>query len=109
MPLAGGRAVTDILPVADEVDAASERDDDLLTRSEASDYLRRFHIGMKPATLARIWSVGGDGPPVQHIRGKPWYPRGELRAWAESQTTNVRRSGRRSRAGAPNLDEEVRP
>lgn len=69
-----------------------ERDDDLLTRAEASDYLARFHIRMKPATLARVWSVGGDGPPCQHIRGKPWYPRGALRAWAQSQQTNLRRS-----------------
>jgi hypothetical protein len=99
--------MSDTLPAA-EAPPASERDGDLLTRSEASEYLRRFHIGMKPATLARIWSVGGDGPPVQHIRGKPWYPRGELRAWAESQTTNVRRSGRRSRSGLSNPDEEVR-
>ena len=54
--------------------ADPERDEDLLTRSEASEYLARFHIRMKPATLARIWSVGGDGPPCRHIRGKPWYP-----------------------------------
>jgi hypothetical protein len=99
--------MTDLLPP--DVAAAAERDEDLLTRNQASDYLRRFHIGMKPATLARIWSVGGDGPPVQHIRGKPWYPRGELRAWAESQTTNVRRARRRMRAETPNPDEEVRP
>lgn len=69
-----------------------EQDEDLLTRTEASDYLSRFHIRMKPATLARVWSVGGDGPPCRHIRGKPWYPRGELRSWAESQQTNLRRS-----------------
>lgn len=73
-------------------DAAHEREEDLLTRSQASEYLRRFHIRMKPATLARIWSVGGDGPPCQHIRGKPWYPRGELRVWAQTQRTGLRRS-----------------
>jgi hypothetical protein len=71
-----------------------ERDDDLLTRTEASAYLARFHIRMKPATLARVWSVGGDGPPCQHIRGKPWYPRDELRRWARAQQTNLRRSRR---------------
>ena len=75
-----------------------ERDDDLLTRAEASDYLARFHIRMKPATLARVWSVGGDGPPCQHIRGKPWYPRGELRLWAQSQQTNLRRSRHEGKA-----------
>lgn len=72
--------------------APSEHDEDLLTRAEASAYLARFHIRMKPATLARVWSVGGDGPPCQHIRGKPWYPRGELRRWAQSQQSNLRRS-----------------
>ena len=69
-----------------------ERDDDLLTRAEASAYLARFHIGLKPATLARIWSVGGDGPPCQHVRKKPHYPRGALRAWAAAQRTGVRTS-----------------
>ena len=72
----------------------AEQDEDLLTRAQASEYLARFHIRMKPATLARLWSVGGDGPPCQHIRGKPWYPRGELRRWAQSQQTNLRRSRR---------------
>lgn len=72
----------------------AEQDADLLTRVQASEYLARFHIRMKPATLARLWSVGGDGPPCQHIRGKPWYPRGALRSWAQSQQTNLRRSRR---------------
>lgn len=75
-------------------EALEERDDDLLTRAQASEFLARFHIRMKPATLARIWSVGADGPPCRHIRGKPWYPRGELRRWAASQQTNLRRSRR---------------
>ena len=75
-----------------------ERDDDLLTRVEASAYLARFQVGLKPSTLARIWSVGGDGPPCQHIRGKPWYPRGALRDWAQSQRTRLRRSRRDDRA-----------
>ncbi|MFC3077850.1 hypothetical protein ACFODL_07090 [Phenylobacterium terrae] len=75
-----------------------ESDDDLLTRAEASDYLRRFGIQLKPASLARLWSTGGDGPACRHIRGKPYYPRGVLRAWAEAQDTGLRRS---SREGAP--------
>jgi hypothetical protein len=74
-----------------------EDDTDLLTRAQASEYLRRFHIQMKVATLARLWSVGGDGPPCRHIRGKPWYPRGELRTWALSQQTRLRRSRREAR------------
>ncbi|WP_068875881.1 MULTISPECIES: hypothetical protein [unclassified Phenylobacterium] len=69
----------------------AERDDDMLSRVEASAYLARFNIRLKPATLARLWSVGGDGPPCQHIRNKPWYPRGALKAWAATQRTAVRR------------------
>jgi hypothetical protein len=71
---------------------AAERDDDLLTRAEASEFLKRFGIRMKPATLARLWSTGGDGPACRHIRGKPFYPRDVLRTWAESQDTGLRRS-----------------
>lgn len=80
---------------------AAERDDDLLSRVEASAYLARFNIRLKPATLARIWSVGGDGPPCQHVRGKPLYPRGELQAWALAQRTPLRKSGRGGRGRAP--------
>ncbi len=82
---------------AEPLEPAAETDDDLLTRKDASAYLRRFHIGLKPITLARIWCVGGDGPPCRHIRGKPWYPRGELRAWALRQRTALR--GSRAMAG----------
>jgi len=77
----------------------AEHDDDLLTRAEASAYLARYKVRMKPATLARIWSVGRDGPPCQHVRGKPYYPRGELRAWALSQRTGLRASRSAARAG----------
>lgn len=77
--------------VPDPVSVA-ERGDDLLTRAEASEYLKRFGIRMKPATLARLWSTGGDGPACRHIRGKPFYPRDVLRTWAESQDTGLRRS-----------------
>jgi hypothetical protein len=72
------------------IDVPEERDDDLLTRTEASAYLTRFHIGLKPATLARMWSVGSDGPPCRHVRKKPYYPRGELRDWAIRQRTGLR-------------------
>lgn len=71
---------------------ASEHDDDRLTRTEASDYLARFGIRLKPASLARMWCVGADGPPVEHIRKKPLYPRAELRAWALGQSSGVRRA-----------------
>lgn len=79
---------------------AEERDEDLLTRAEASDYLARFNVHMKPATLARIWSVGHDGPPCRHIRRKPYYPRGELRTWALGQRTGLRASRRTRPPGA---------
>jgi hypothetical protein len=70
-------------------DTQAEGDEDLLTRNQASEYLQRFGIRMKPTTLARAWSVG-NGPPCRHIRGKPLYPRGVLRGWAEAQDTGLR-------------------
>ncbi|WP_332654516.1 hypothetical protein [Brevundimonas sp.] len=88
---------------AEETDTppdAVERDEDLLTRAEASAFLARFMIRLKPASLARLWSVGGAGPPCTHIRGKPYYPRGVLRAWAESQHSGLRRSGRDARSAS---------
>jgi hypothetical protein len=66
-----------------------ESDEDWLTRAEASDYLRRFGIRMKPATLARVLCVGTDGPPCEHIRNRPRYRRGPLRAWAEAQRSRA--------------------
>lgn len=67
-----------------------ESDDDLLTRQEASAYLLRFGIGLKPQSLARMWSVGREGPLCRHIRSKPYYPRGELRSWALGQRSDLR-------------------
>jgi hypothetical protein len=63
-----------------------------LTRAEASAVLAELGIRMKPATLARIFSTGGDGPPCRHIRGKPFYPRDVLEAWAQTQITDLRTS-----------------
>lgn len=67
-------------------------DEVLLTRQEASDYLLTLGIRMKPKTLARAWSTGGNGPPCMHIRRKPYYPREVLRAWAAEQVTGLRSS-----------------
>ncbi|MDP3747821.1 MAG: hypothetical protein Q8Q88_12320 [Phenylobacterium sp.] len=78
----------------DAAPEAVERDEDLLTRAEASAFLATLKIRMKPATLARIWSVGGAGPPCIHVRAKPFYPRGSVRDWAEGQITGLRRSAR---------------
>ena len=73
-------------------DKPAERDDDLLTRKEASAFLLQFGIRMKPQTLARVWSTGGNGPPCRHVRHKPYYPRGVLQAWAVSQVGELRSS-----------------
>ncbi len=66
----------------------------LLTRAEASARLASFNIFMKPATLARVWCVGSDGPPCVHIRQKPFYPLDALDDWARRQRTPLRRSAR---------------
>lgn len=65
-------------------------EDDLLTRKEASAFLVQFGIRMKTETLARLWSTGGNGPPCRHVRHKPYYPRGVLRAWALAQVSDLR-------------------
>jgi hypothetical protein len=67
-------------------------DDVLLTRKEASDFLLTLGVQLKPSTLARLWSTGGNGPPCVHHRNRPRYPRGVLRAWAAAQTTSLQRS-----------------
>lgn len=79
-----------IEPMETGLETPSAGEEDLLTRAEASAFLAPFGIRMKPATLARLWSAGGNGPPCRHIRSKPYYPRGLLRAWAMSQMSEVR-------------------
>ncbi|MNH48952.1 hypothetical protein D3C87_1701910 [compost metagenome] len=64
--------------------------EDLLTRKEASAFLAAMGVRLKPATLARLWSVGGHGPPCCHVRSRPFYPRGLLRTWALEQISEVR-------------------
>jgi len=61
-----------------------------LTRAEAAAFLTELGVQMKPATLARLWSTNGGGPPCRHIRAKPYYPRDLLKAWADDQITEVR-------------------
>lgn len=61
-----------------------------LTRAEASAFLTELGIRMKPATLARLWSTNGGGPPCRHIRAKPYYPKDLLKAWAEDQISDLR-------------------
>ena len=85
--------MTDVRPPLSS-DAPAPFRTQLLTRAEASAALALFGIQMKPATLARAWSTGRGGPPCQHIRGKPWYPRDRLEAWARSQITEPACSAR---------------
>lgn len=70
----------------------AEADDMLLTRKEASEFLLTLGVQLRPSTLARLWSTGGNGPPCVHHRNRPRYPRGVLRAWAAAQTTPLQRS-----------------
>lgn len=93
-----------MIPADPVAPAAEERDDDLLTRAEASAYLERFQIRLKAQSLARIWSVGRNGPPCVHVRRKPWYPRGELRRWAQAQRTRLRRSAHDAETSRGPLD-----
>lgn len=62
----------------------------MLTRQEASAYLASLGVRLKPATLARIWSVGSGGPPCRHIRSKPFYPKTLLTDWAQAQMSELR-------------------
>lgn len=69
--------------------------EDMLTRADASAELATFGIRLKPETLARAWSTGAPpGPPCVHVRGKPFYPRDLLRAWALAQITTPACSAR---------------
>ena len=70
----------------------SSPEDVLLTRQEASLYLSSLGIRRSPATLAKLFCMRSDGPPVVHHGRKPLYPKRLLLAWAESQITAVRRS-----------------
>lgn len=71
-----------------------------LTRAEASAFLATLGVRLKPATLARLWSAGSNGPPCRHVRSKPYYPRRLLREWALGQITEVR-TGAPAAAKAP--------
>ena len=61
-----------------------------LTRAEAAAFLAEMGVRLKPATLARLWSTGGNGPPCRHIRSKPYYPLEMLRQWGLAQIGEVR-------------------
>lgn len=67
-------------------------EDILLTRQEASQYLATLGIRRSPATLAKMFCMRSDGPPVVHHGRKPLYPKRLLLDWAEAQISEVRRS-----------------
>ncbi|MFT4954923.1 MAG: hypothetical protein ACI8U3_001297 [Brevundimonas sp.] len=81
--------------MTDDAVRLPEAPEDLLTRAEASAELARFGIRMNVGTLARAWSTGTpSGPPCRHIRGRPFYPRRILHAWAEAQISELASSAR---------------
>jgi len=67
-----------------------DAEDVMLTRTEASAFLLTLGIRLKPTSLARAYSMGGNGPPCVHIRKKPFYPREVLRRWAAAQVSGLR-------------------
>lgn len=79
--------------------------DELLDRKQASAYLESIGVRRKPATLARLHSTGGDGPPCVHEGRKPLYPKRCLHEWGMSRLSLMRRSPGESSAahsaGAP--------
>lgn len=75
--------------VKDLVSSAAN-EGELLTRAEASALLAERGIRLKPATLARIWSMQSNGPPCRHVRSKPFYPRNLLELWAAAQISDLR-------------------
>jgi hypothetical protein len=81
---------------------------ELLTRKEASAFLATLGVSLKPSTLARLWSTGGNGPPCVHHRNRPRYPREVLRAWAAQQTTQLRTSAREPRSSSQAREEAHR-
>lgn len=75
--------------------------DELLTRRQASIYLAGIGVRRMPSTLARLLSIGADGPPCLHEGRKAFYPKRQLHEWGARQLTQVRRSPfRRKASGA---------
>lgn len=74
---------------AEETQTAGD-EGEFLTRAEAAAFLSAMGVRMKTATLARLWSTGSDGPPVRHIRSKPYYPQRLLRDWGRAQISDLR-------------------
>jgi hypothetical protein len=77
--------------------------DALLDRREASAYLQSIGVRRTPATLAKLFSIGGDGPPCVHDGRRPLYPKRQLHEWGVGRLTMLRRSARETRS-AVNAD-----
>jgi hypothetical protein len=73
-------------------------EDALLDRREASAYLETIGIRRKPATLAKLYCIGADGPPCVHDGRRVLYPKRSLHLWGMRQLTAVRKSSREARA-----------
>jgi hypothetical protein len=67
-------------------------DERLLSRREASRLLAELGVPLTPATLAKLFCISSDGPPVVHFGRFPRYRAADLRAWALSRLTAPRRS-----------------
>jgi hypothetical protein len=64
----------------------------LLRRSAASDYiLSKWGISYKPATLAKLATLGG-GPRFSHIGRWPVYALADLDSWVEGRLSPVKSS-----------------
>jgi hypothetical protein len=73
-------------------------EDALLDRRQASAYLETIGVRRKPATLAKLYCIGDDGPPCMHDGRRVLYPKRLLHFWGVRQLTAVRRSSREARA-----------
>jgi hypothetical protein len=57
-----------------------------LTRSETSEYLKRVHgISRSPNTLAKLASIGIDGPKFSVFGRKPMYDPADIDEWVNSK------------------------
>lgn len=94
-PMPGVTGATKVVGAAvAETDQSSRPPDDRnLNRREASTLLDdEFGIKLAVSTLAKVYCIRSDGPPVRHFGSKPMYQAGELRAWARARLSAPTRS-----------------
>ncbi len=78
-------------------------EDALLDRRAASQYLLSIGVRRAPATLAKLFCTGADGPPCQHDGRRVLYPKGSLHLWGVHQLSAIRRSSREARMQARSM------